>query len=239
VMIMKKAIVVLLAAAALFIVPALPGVALADGGPSVQAGQTGVVSVGGSFVWVRNGPGTQYRTVGRLDSGAVVTILDAVPGQAVYRGQPLWYRIGDSRYVYSGLVQATTAVTPTPVVTPPQTSAGKWIEVILSEHKLIAWDGSMPVLTTIVAIGKASTPTVKGTFRIYSKYRYKDMSGPGYYQPRVPHAMFFYGGYSIHGAYWHKKFGQSISHGCVNVNLTDAAWLYEWAPVGTKVVVHN
>ncbi len=51
--------------------------------------------------------------------------------------------------------------------------------------------------------------------------------------------MFFYAGYAIHGTYWHNNFGQNVSHGCVNVNLTDAAWLYAWTPLGTKVVIHS
>jgi lipoprotein-anchoring transpeptidase ErfK/SrfK len=65
------------------------------------------------------------------------------------------------------------------------------------------------------------------------------MGGPGYYLPNVPHTMFFYRGYAIHGTYWHTKFGQGVSHGCVNVNLTDAARLFEWAPNGIKVVIHD
>jgi len=237
----KPTTILLTITIALLILLTVPTLAGADGGAAAQASaQSGTVNVPGSFAWVRSGPGTQYATVGRLGHGASITILEAVPGQAVYRGQPLWYRIGDGRYVYAGLVRTSgSASTPTPTPSPPpQANPGKWIEVILSQHKLIAWEGDHAVLTTIVAIGKPSTPTVRGTFRIYAKYRYKSMSGPGYYQARVPHAMFFYGGYSIHGTYWHKKFGQSVSHGCVNVNLEDAARLYDWAPIGTKVVVH-
>ena len=64
------------------------------------------------------------------------------------------------------------------------------------------------------------------------------MSGPGYSVPNVPHTMFFFRGYSIHGTYWHNNFGTPMSHGCVNLNLTDAKWLYEWTPMGTKVVTH-
>ena len=78
---------------------------------------------------------------------------------------------------------------------------------------------------------------MRGTFRIYVKYRSTPMSGPGYYLPAVPHTMYFYGGYAIHGAYWHNNFGRPMSHGCVNMRLADAAALFNWAPVGTKVVV--
>ncbi|OQA18217.1 MAG: putative L,D-transpeptidase YciB precursor [Chloroflexi bacterium ADurb.Bin360] len=77
-----------------------------------------------------------------------------------------------------------------------------------------------------------------GTFSIYVKYLATPMSGPGYYLPNVPHTMYFYRGYAIHGAYWHNNFGTPMSHGCVNLSLPDAEWFYNFAPVGTKVVSH-
>ena len=45
---------------------------------------------------------------------------------------------------------------------------------------------------------------------------------------------------AIHGAYWHNLFGSGvrISHGCINMRVADAAWLYEWAPLNTSVQVH-
>jgi lipoprotein-anchoring transpeptidase ErfK/SrfK len=29
-----------------------------------------------------------------------------------------------------------------------------------------------------------------------------------------------------------------MSHGCVNLPTDNAQWLYDWAPLGTTVVVH-
>jgi lipoprotein-anchoring transpeptidase ErfK/SrfK len=85
-------------------------------------------------------------------------------------------------------------------------------------------------------------PTVTGQFHTYMKYEYQDMSGYhlgyNYDLADVPHVMYFFEDYAIHGAYWHNNFGTPMSHGCVNVNLPDAAWLYNWAPVGTLVNVH-
>lgn len=220
---------------------ALPATALAESSlAKVQPPNTGVVTAA-SFAWVRSGPGTQYSTVGRLNSGASVTILETVKGQAVNSGQPNWYRIGAGRYIYSALVRVTSAPVAGPATAPqpPVTYPGKWIEIDLSDHLLTAWQGNTVYMTTLVSIGKPSTPTPKGTFSILSKYRYVHMSGPGYSLPNVPHTMFFYGGYAIHGAYWAKSFGLNVSHGCVNLNLVDAAKLYEWTPLGTKVVIHN
>jgi lipoprotein-anchoring transpeptidase ErfK/SrfK len=64
------------------------------------------------------------------------------------------------------------------------------------------------------------------------------MSGPGYNLPNVPYTMYFYRGYAIHGTYWHNNFGSPMSHGCVNLATPDAQWLYNWAPMHTRVVSH-
>jgi hypothetical protein len=43
----------------------------------------------------------------------------------------------------------------------------------------------------------------------------------------MPHSMFFYGGYAIHGTYEQSHLGHPASHGCVRVSLADAANLFE------------
>lgn len=113
-----------------------------------------------------------------------------------------------------------------PVLAPGD--GGKWIEVILSTQTVIAWEDQTPVRRMVASTGKAGTPTVTGTYRIYQKLLRTPMSGPGYYLPNVPHTMYFYRGYAIHGAYWHNRFGTPTSHGCVNLKLADAAWLFAW-----------
>ena len=117
-------------------------------------------------------------------------------------------------------------------------SGEKWIDVNLSSQTVTAYQGQTAVYSAIASTGTWRTPTVVGTYRIYAKYRYKHMSGPGYSLPNVPFTMFFYRGYSIHGTYWHNNFGTPMSHGCVNLTIPDAEWFYNWAPMGTKVVSH-
>jgi lipoprotein-anchoring transpeptidase ErfK/SrfK len=79
---------------------------------------------------------------------------------------------------------------------------------------------------------------VTGEYKIYVKVRMQDMSGPGYYLRDVPYVMFFKGDYGLHGTYWHNNFGTPMSRGCVNLTIDDAAWLFNWASVGTIVNVH-
>lgn len=55
----------------------------------------------------------------------------------------------------------------------------------------------------------------------------------------VPNILYFnMQGEALHGTYWHNNFGEPMSHGCVNLPLDFAAWLYGWAPLGTGVWVH-
>jgi LysM repeat protein len=123
--------------------------------------------------------------------------------------------------------------------TPPSSGGGgKWIDVDLSSQTVRAYQGNTVVRSMIVSTGISRYPTPPGRFRVYAKYPSVTMSGPGYYLPGVPHTMFFYKGYALHGTYWHNNFGRPMSHGCINLTRTDAAWLYSWTPVGTSVVIH-
>lgn len=117
-------------------------------------------------------------------------------------------------------------------------SGAKWIEIDLSSQRTYAHQGGTVVRTMVVSTGISRYPTPPGQYRIYSKYPSVTMSGPGYYLPGVPHTMFFYRGYALHGTYWHSNFGTPMSHGCINLTRSDAAWLYAWAPIGTLVQIH-
>ena len=146
----------------------------------------------------------------------------------------------------------TTTFTPSPTPSkkakkkskyaiPPKSIKGnqKWIDVDLSKQRLFAYEGTNKIKIFIVSTGTWQHPTVIGTFRIYVKYRYANMRGPGYNLPNVPYSMYFYKGYGLHGTYWHHNFGHPMSHGCVNLRTIDAKWLYNWAPLGTIVRVHR
>ncbi len=120
-----------------------------------------------------------------------------------------------------------------------QISSPRWIEIDLSEQRLSAWEGKKRVYSFRISTGKRKTPTPVGKFAINSKYRTNRMRGRGYDIPDVPYAMYFYEGYAIHGAYWHNNFGTPVSHGCVNLPVKQARKLYNWATIGTSVVVHK
>jgi lipoprotein-anchoring transpeptidase ErfK/SrfK len=140
------------------------------------------------------------------------------------------------------------ADTPTPEFTeptvapyvPPQVadSGEHWIDVDLSQQRLNAYAGDTIMNSFVVSTGTWQTPTVTGKFKVWIKVRSQAMSGPGYYLPDVPYVMYFYKDYGLHGTYWHNNFGTPMSHGCVNLTIPDAEWLYNFSSVGTVVNVH-
>ena len=119
------------------------------------------------------------------------------------------------------------------------TTAKKIIKVDLATQHLFAYEDDRLMYNFPVSTGKwGKTPT--GTFHIWVKLRATRMtggSGADFYDlPNVPYTMFFSNndvpssmGYSIHGAYWHNNFGHTMSHGCVNMRIEDAAILFSWA----------
>ena len=131
---------------------------------------------------------------------------------------------------------------PGPAVSPGSIAAAvygeRWIDVDLSQQRVYAYEGDTMMNAFIVSTGTWQTPTVTGTYKIWIKLRSTTMTGPGYYLPNVPYTMYFYKGYGLHGTYWHHNFGVPMSHGCVNLSISDAEWLYNFASVGTTVNVH-
>jgi lipoprotein-anchoring transpeptidase ErfK/SrfK len=136
----------------------------------------------------------------------------------------------------------TSAYAPTQqAYVPPISNGGNgvhWIDIDLTNQRLYAYEGDVIVRTFIVSTGVSSTPTVTGKYKIYARYLFADMHGPGYFLPDVPYTMYFYKSYGIHGTYWHNNFGTPMSHGCVNMSIPDSEWIYNWSTFGTTVNVH-
>lgn len=153
------------------------------------------------------------------------------------------YDTANTRGEYYGkpVVSAPAADSSQPTVVLGQNTGERRIEVDLTNQRLSAFEGDQKVYEFLISSGKwGRTPT--GTFRIWSKFRYKRMSGGSkelrtYYNlPNVPFTMFFANdevpaarGFGIHGTYWHDNFGHPMSHGCINMKTEEAELMYNWA----------
>jgi lipoprotein-anchoring transpeptidase ErfK/SrfK len=119
----------------------------------------------------------------------------------------------------------------------------KTIIVMVSEQKLIALEGYTIVHEFDVVTGRPGKETTHGKFTIFAKH--KDYTSKTY-DVEMPYTMFFTkDGKAIHGTSWatlrsyvHTYVTESVgSQGCVGLTEEDAATLFQWAPVGTAVVV--
>lgn len=151
-----------------------------------------------------------------------------------------------------------TAENPDPVGD-SATPGRKWVEVNISQERLWAYQGDTVVMTTLVSTGLAPNNTERGTFHIRMKFEKQTMSGftngtgevvslgddpvaggTHYEVKDVPNVMYVNtDAEALHGAYWHNNFGHPMSHGCINLPLDVAAWMYGWTPLGTMVWVHD
>ena len=120
----------------------------------------------------------------------------------------------------------------------------KWIDINLSNKTVTAYEGATVVHGPVSIVdGAPATPTVTGTYHIYLKHRVQTMQGENadgstYVTEDVPWVSYFYSGYAFHGAPWRSSFGYSGSHGCINMPVSEAEWIYNWAEEGTTVVSH-
>tara|TARA_B100000029_G_scaffold89945_3_gene79805 strand:+ start:78514 stop:79935 length:1422 start_codon:yes stop_codon:yes gene_type:complete len=117
-----------------------------------------------------------------------------------------------------------------------------WIDIDISDQRAYAMKGEEQIREFVVSTGTDRYPTITGQFQIYVKHLEADMRGVDlgvpWYLPDVPYVMYFYSGYGIHGTYWHDNFGTPMSHGCINLTIPDAEWLYNFSEIGTPVRIH-
>ena len=113
------------------------------------------------------------------------------------------------------------------------------MDVDLTHQRLTAYQGTTLMRQFIISSGAPQTQTKVGLFRVYAKNKSNNMASQEYDVPAVPYVLFYDKDFAMHGAYWHNDFGNPVSHGCINLRVEDARWLFEWASVGTLVNIHN
>lgn len=197
-----------------------------------------------SFGWVL-GEVPSYRSPGfnapltgnkhhRYEVVQVYDIQEADGNTWVMIGQDEWL---DYRYV-SRVDPRKTA--------PEGIPTDRWIEINLDEQTVAVYQDNHLTFATVISSGTGAWATRPGVFQIYEKLESTTMSGATeadrsdyYYLQDVPWTMYFDEQRALHGAYWHDQFGYPRSHGCVNLSLGDAHWLFNWANLGDYVYVFD
>lgn len=167
--------------------------------------------------------------------------VQTINGTVLGTDGAIWYQTNDFYYVPSnGVFQASAA----------DAYTGRWLEAtLLPLTKVVAYEGQVPVRTMLALRGVARFPTPTGVFSIMRRVPNETMdsmtlgiphdSPYGYLVKNVLYTQYFTpDGASLHDNYWSSNFGGIGSHGCLGLSLADSKWLWNWATIGTPVVVN-
>jgi len=130
------------------------------------------------------------------------------------------------------------SVTETPFET---VSLFRRIDINLSSQRAVLYENNVVVNSWAVSTGLPGTLTPTGNFTVFAHTRIQDMGcyeGAPYCTKDVPWITWFAPNIGFHGTYWHNNFGQRMSHGCVNLPIDLAKYVYDWSPKGLEVSVH-
>ena len=143
------------------------------------------------------------------------------------------------RYIFCFFVLSLCGTT----VLQADTAGPKEIQVFLESQTLRALEGNDVVYEFDVVTGQAGKETEEGGYKVFKKHeRYVSKT----YGSEMPYTMFFSkDGKAIHGttvatlrSYLQTYLTSSLgSKGCVGLTDDNAKALFEWAPVGTPIIV--
>jgi peptidoglycan hydrolase-like protein with peptidoglycan-binding domain len=114
------------------------------------------------------------------------------------------------------------------------------VTTALPEH-LQVWSEGKIVFSSAVNTGIAASPTPRGTWPVYLRFRSTTMQGTNpdgshYNDPGVPWVSYFHGGDALHG-FIRGGYGFPQSLGCVELPYAAAASVWPLTPIGTLVTV--
>lgn len=129
--------------------------------------------------------------------------------------------------------------------TRPKIFAGKYIDINLSQQIMSTFENGKILNSYLISSGKRGMETPKGNFKIENKAPLVWSKTYGLFMPWwnaiVPSGKFgihelpeWPGGYK-EGA---NHLGIPVSHGCMRLGVGPAKIIYDWAPIGTPLVIY-
>ncbi len=238
----------MVAAAALFAAVFLPlggGIASAQQDQGVK--DQFLVTVTSDQLNVRTEPNTSSSIVLTLDRGEQIWTYGQTTGEEVSPHNVVWFKTRSGYYIYSGntnLGDISNVLN--------SGISGRWVEVDRGPAIARAVDNGTVVHIAASTVGTPEFPTPLGTFHILRRVENETMDSAtigiprdaphGYYLTGVLYTQYITdGGAALHYNYWSPAdaFGTGTgSHGCVGLELDDAAYFWNFAGVGTPVVIN-
>jgi lipoprotein-anchoring transpeptidase ErfK/SrfK len=136
------------------------------------------------------------------------------------------------------------------------------VVISLGEQALRVYRHGRLIKAFQVTTGRPQRPSLPGAWSVESKqaptvFKSDEPPGSQYWYPDTPinYAMLYHsGGYFLHDSWWRDDYGFGTqfphvdsggdsfsfdgSHGCVNISTPNAAWLYNFVDVSTRIVLY-
>jgi lipoprotein-anchoring transpeptidase ErfK/SrfK len=128
-------------------------------------------------------------------------------------------------------------------------NGSKMIFISLKAQKMVSLENGQILVETHVTTGRRGFRTPAGNFQVRNKLENIVLRAPRQFRARginynlkVKKWLGIGSGYGIHDAYWRSRYGgqdfnRSGSHGCINTPLEAVNKIFDWAEVGTRVVI--
>jgi len=143
------------------------------------------------------------------------------------------------------VIPRASSLVPASAPAPATAGGGERIVIDLSEQHLYAYQGDALVYSFVVSTGMGGG-TRTGTFRVLDKYPNAYAST---WSLQMPHWLgIYWAGALENGIHalpilangqrlWEGYLGTPVSFGCIILGVQEARTLYEWAEIGTPVVI--
>jgi hypothetical protein len=171
----------------------------------------------------------------RLYYGSTHWITALVPDK---RDGSMWYRAYDAATKVNYYVRPAFLKLYLPDEIAPLSAqvpeSEKHIEINLDRQYLLAYEWDVLVYAARVATGRKNYESPIGSFQTFHKRPTYHMFGGAdefsiFDLPGVPWDSYITdSGVALHGTYWHNDFGTPHSHGCINMAIEDAKWIFRW-----------
>lgn len=186
---------------------------------------------------LRQYAGTYSRKLGVIKKGTKIP---------VYGSYGNWYRVlvnGKWGYVCKDYINSNSINKN--IVNNKGQILNKLIIVNKDSLKVAYYENGRLIRSFKCAIGKASTPTPNGSFKIINKqinrpYYKKGIRGGAKNNPLGSRFLqLTSNGYALHGTCYPNSIGTRASDGCVRLVNSNIEWLFDEVPLGTRVLIGN
>jgi lipoprotein-anchoring transpeptidase ErfK/SrfK len=129
----------------------------------------------------------------------------------------------------------------------PQVVGAKWIDINITNQRFRALRGNTTVYTFVTSTGEKGRDTQPGSYQVLDKI---PNAYSRFWKLWMPYWMgIYWAGSSENGIHalpilsngatlWSGFLGRKVSFGCVILDTASAKLMYNWADIGTPVIIH-